>query len=361
MQANAIARAATGHATTPRLSVIVTNYNYARYLPVAIDSLLAQPEPIEIIVVDDCSTDKSRDIIKSYGDRIIPVLQPVNVGQGAGFNAGFALASGDLVLFLDADDFLLPGAASLIVDNYDPGLAACFYRMNYSDKDGSVYGVFPAAGIPFSVGNISPLLRARGRYNGTITSGIVFSRAALNNVMPMDPEAFRIGADGYLSTVVPLYGPVGAHEDVVSAYRLHSEQHSRPGPDSFVKRARWRLMHDKERYAALKEHSARLGLDVANDLGTQDALNLKERIVSLMFDPANHPFPEDRLGALIRKKRALSLSQGRGLYRYLRAGWWTLLLVLPERARNRLFLFEIDPASRPHWFTRLVRAVKRGR
>ncbi len=361
MQANAVARADAGCVTPVRLSVIVTNYNYARYLPVAIDSLLAQPEPIEIIVIDDCSTDQSQEIIQSYGDRIIPVLQPVNAGQGAGFNAGFALASGDLVLFLDADDFLLPGAARLIVDNYDPRLAAYFYRMNYSDKDGSVYGVFPAAGIPFSEGNISPLLRKRGRYNGTITSGMVFSRAALSSVMPMDPEAFRIGADGYLSTVIPLYGPVGAHDEAVSAYRLHSEQHSRPGPDSFVKRARWRLTHDMERYTALKAHCARLGLDVAQDLGTQDALYLKERIVSLMFDPANHPFPEDRMGDLIRKMRALSLSQGRGLYRYLRAGWWTLLSVLPERARKRLFLFEIDPASRPHWFTRLVRAVKRGR
>ncbi len=361
MQANVIAQEATGRATTARLSVIVTNYNYARYLPVAIDSLLSQPEPIQIIVVDDCSTDGSREIIQSYGNKIIPVLQPENAGQGAGFNAGFARASGDLVLFLDADDFLLPGTARLIVKNYDPGLAAYLYRMNFSDRDGSLYGLFPASRISFSEGNISPLLRERGRYNGTITSGIVFSRAALSKVMPMNPEAFRFGADGYLSTIVPLYGPVGAYEDVMSAYRLHSEQHSRPGPESFVKRARWRLMHDRERYTALREHSARLGLDVAEDLGTQDALYQKERVISLMFDPVHHPFPEDNVKGLIRQMRALSLSQEHGLYRYLRAGWWTLLSVLPENARKQAFLFEIDPASRPRWFTRLVRALKRGR
>lgn len=361
MQASVTAGADIRRAPTVRLSVIVTNYNYARYLPVAIDSLLSQPEPIEIIVVDDCSTDRSPEIIKSYGDKIIPVLLPVNSGQGAGFNAGFARASGDLVLFLDADDFLLPGAAGLILDNYDPALSAYLYRMNYSDKDGSLYGMFPPSGLHFSEGDLSSLLRERGRYNGTVTSGIVFSRAALGNVLPMNPEAFRFGADGYVSTVVPLYGPVGAHEQVISAYRLHTEQHSSPGPDSFVKRARWRLVHDRERYAALREHSARLGLNVVEDLGMQDALYLKERIVSLMFDSANHPFPEETVVGLMRQKRALSLSQGRGVYRYLRAGWWTLLSVLPESSRKRMFLFELDPASRPHWFTRIVRAAKRGR
>lgn len=361
MQTVSTAGARIRSASKVRLSVIVTNYNYARYLPVAIDSLLSQPEPIEIIVVDDCSTDNSREIIGSYGDKIIPVLQPVNVGQAAGFNIGFALATGDLVLFLDADDFLLPGAARLILENYDPGLAACFYRMNYADSEGSVYGMFPAPGIPFSQGDISPQLRRRGRYNGTITSGIVFSRVALGNAMPMNVEAFRIGADGYLSTIVPLYGPVGAHDDVISAYRLHSEQHSNPGLDSFVRRARWRMLHDKARYTALEEHCARLGLDVARDLGAHDAIHLKERVISLMFDPDGHPYPEDTMGGLLRQMCAVTLLHGRGGYRYLRGGWLTLLSVLPDRPRKRLFRFEIEPASRPRWFTNLVRAVKRGR
>src|SRR3990167_6113302 len=95
-------------APAPALSVIITNYNYARYLPTAIENVLSQDEAIELIVVDDCSTDNSRDVIEPYGDRLIPVLLPVNRGQGAGFNAGFAKAHGELVMFLDADDFLLP-------------------------------------------------------------------------------------------------------------------------------------------------------------------------------------------------------------------------------------------------------------
>ena len=106
---------------TPKLSVVITNYNYADYVGTAIDSVLSQDVAIELVVVDDCSADKSRDIITSYGDRIIPVLQEVNQGHGGGFNAGYARTTGDLVMFLDADDFLLHKAdAEQDQDDHDP-------------------------------------------------------------------------------------------------------------------------------------------------------------------------------------------------------------------------------------------------
>src|SRR3984957_19493050 len=60
----------------PSVSIIITNYNYARYLRASIDSALAQTYPqVEVIVVDDGSTDGSREIIESYGTRIVPVIK----------------------------------------------------------------------------------------------------------------------------------------------------------------------------------------------------------------------------------------------------------------------------------------------
>jgi glycosyltransferase involved in cell wall biosynthesis len=69
----------------PLVSVIINNYNYGRFLGEAIDSVLNQTyQRTETIVVDDGSTDNSREIIAGYGDRIIPVLK-ANGGQNSGF------------------------------------------------------------------------------------------------------------------------------------------------------------------------------------------------------------------------------------------------------------------------------------
>src|SRR5579862_7959674 len=100
-------------------SIIINNYNYGRFLPEAIDSALQQTYPhTEVIVVDDGSTDRSREIIAAYGDRIIPVLKE-NGGQTSAVNSGFAASHGDVVLFLDADDALEPSAVEQAVRALD--------------------------------------------------------------------------------------------------------------------------------------------------------------------------------------------------------------------------------------------------
>jgi glycosyltransferase involved in cell wall biosynthesis len=97
-----------------RVSIVITNYNYAAYLPAAIESALAQShDNVEIVVVDDGSSDGSREIIARYSAAVMPVLKQ-NGGQGSAVNAGFAACSGDAVLFLDADDELLPKAAASV-------------------------------------------------------------------------------------------------------------------------------------------------------------------------------------------------------------------------------------------------------
>src|SRR5712692_1029705 len=95
--------------TKIRASIIINNCNYGQFLKAAIDSALSQTYlHKEVIVVDDGSTDNSREIIAgSYGSRIVPVLKE-NGGQASAFNAGFAVSRGEVVFFLDSDDMLLP-------------------------------------------------------------------------------------------------------------------------------------------------------------------------------------------------------------------------------------------------------------
>lgn len=93
----------------PTVSVVIPSFNHAPYLQECIDSVLAQqPAPLELIVVDDGSTDGSLDILRNYGERI-QLLQQQGGRQARARNLGVARARGDLVAFLDSDDRYRPG------------------------------------------------------------------------------------------------------------------------------------------------------------------------------------------------------------------------------------------------------------
>ena len=100
----------------PLVSIIINSYNYSRFVTQAINSALNQTYPsVEIIVVDDGSTDNSPSIISGYGNRIISVFKE-NGGQASAMNAGFAASQGEIVCILDADDLFLPEKVSSAVD-----------------------------------------------------------------------------------------------------------------------------------------------------------------------------------------------------------------------------------------------------
>lgn len=101
----------------PLVSILINNYNYGRFLAEVINSALHQTYAhIEVIVVNDGSTDDSRDIIGSYGDRINPILKE-NGGQTSAFNAEFINSQGDIICFLDSDDsFKLDKVIEIVED-----------------------------------------------------------------------------------------------------------------------------------------------------------------------------------------------------------------------------------------------------
>ncbi len=92
-----------------RFSIIITFYNQRGFIKDALDSALSQRNAdFEVIVVDDCSTDGSQEILKGYGDAIRLVCHRTNQGVGAARNSGASLATGNYLLFHDGDDLFLP-------------------------------------------------------------------------------------------------------------------------------------------------------------------------------------------------------------------------------------------------------------
>jgi glycosyltransferase involved in cell wall biosynthesis len=107
-----------------RVSVVIPCYNQAGYLGQAIESVLAQTcQPFEVVVVDDGSTDNTVEVARSYGN--VRCVSQRNQGQGAARNEGFRQVSGEFVVFLDADDRLLPNACDVGLRRFadHPGVA----------------------------------------------------------------------------------------------------------------------------------------------------------------------------------------------------------------------------------------------
>lgn len=105
-----------------KLSVVIPFWNAERWLATSIGSVIAQDHPAEIIVVDDGSTDGGRAVAEGYGSRVT-VIRQENAGVSAARNRGLAAASGDYVIFLDADDYfegpVLSGVARAAAGGHD--------------------------------------------------------------------------------------------------------------------------------------------------------------------------------------------------------------------------------------------------
>jgi glycosyltransferase involved in cell wall biosynthesis len=247
--------------TEPLVSIIVDNYNYGRFLPDAIDSALGQTYArVEVIVVDDGSTDDSPQVIARYGSRITPVLKK-NGGQGSACNAAFRVSNGTIVMFLDADDLLLPTAVEKAVPHFrDPDLIKVHWPLWYADERGNrTCERFPDQPLP--EGDLRETVLRVGPGN-LVTSGLAaaYHRSFLDRVFPVPEAVFRNCVDTYLFELAPFYGPMAAIQAPQGLYRQHG------GNDHLTISFHDNLARELRIYdsvcAVLMQHLGRLGMRV---------------------------------------------------------------------------------------------------
>lgn len=214
---------------TPRLSVVMNNYNYAAFLPEALDSALAQLSPgDEVVVVDDGSSDESRTVLARYGDRSgLRVIEQENQGQVATVFNGLAASRGDLCLLLDSDDAFLPGYLNRVrhLSQASPWVELFFSApvIVGSSAEGvaSTKAIFEAMALPEGETGVSRWGTWIGEFVGTPTSGLALRRALVERFLavrdqlpdewPVDDRllpwlrtsherhaAFRLSADGII-------------------------------------------------------------------------------------------------------------------------------------------------------------------
>lgn len=325
----------------PRFSIIIINHNYGRFLGQAINSALSQTvRALQIIVVDDGSTDDSASVIARYGDQITPVFIPAS-GHVAAVNAGYAVADADLYIFLDADDLLYPACLESVLRAWQPNDIKLQYRLDTIDGEGADQNM-PFPHFPDDLTPESVRLQSfrYGAYPWTVSSGNVFSRALLDALLPIDPTEIYRSPDGYINKMAPLFGDVRSIRDVLGAYRVHGANvWAQPGNGMrMAPIIRW-LKFDQVLQAKFEAEAERRGIAVASYQDIATVQQMEYRMLALRFAPGEF----DQLGltnwTLFRRAaRAAARSANTSLLgRLVWVCWFFVMAFLPRPAVQYIF------------------------
>lgn len=338
-------------ATALAVDIVVDNFNYDAYVAEAIDSALAQTHPkTRVIVVDDGSSDGSREVLDRYADRVELVLKE-NGGQASAMNAGLKLCRGDVVIFLDADDRLHPEAAArtaVALAAY-PSAVKAQMRMEVIDAAGTPTGELkPPPRLPMPRGD---LVGAELAYPFDLawlpTSANAFRRELLAPILPIPEEAYRVSADWHLVHLSTLLGPVATVEETSAAYRVHGSNNYEPSDTELD------LGHVRATVEFARQTSADL-LTLAAEVGIPhpakilSVADLGQRLISLRLDPARHPLPgdtrrgilRDAVGAVRRRDNASPVLKTAFL------GWFVAMAAAPRPLARRLAIWFLFPERR---------------
>jgi glycosyltransferase involved in cell wall biosynthesis len=279
----------------PLVSIVISSYNYEKYLENAILSALDQSyQHVEVVVVDDGSTDRSRAIITEFGARIRPVFQE-NQGITGACNAGFVASRGTIVVFLDADDALCPAAIEEVVSAWTPGAIKVQFCLQIIDRDGKSSGaVLPAFPEKYSPNDLMKEFLLTGNYRWPTTSGNAYARSFLEQVMPLPVDRFPFAPDGAINTIAPLFGEIVSVNKVLGFYRIHGANH-------------WALLHivpakfgayvdqKQKEISFLQQHAQRRGITFANkQLLDGSIVHLEYRLAALKLKQPYLLAREDR-------------------------------------------------------------------
>lgn len=218
---------------SPTVSVIINSYNYGHFVGRAIESALQQeyPEPqIEILLVDDGSTDDTLTVVRRYGRRI-RIIAKANGGQASALNVGFREASGDIVCLLDADDYFYPGKLRLVTGAFQrrPDVGLVYDEFDIVGSGGISLGKeYPEptwTGYHLSPRKVSAQLQSLillGHPWTCITSAMSVRRALMAD-FEVPEDLFRLSADLFLGLVLPFRTRVTIVETPATAYVYHGE------------------------------------------------------------------------------------------------------------------------------------------
>ena len=203
----------------PKVSILIDNYNYGAYLGDAIESALAQDyDNFEVVVVDDGSTDDSREIVRQYEKHVKAVFKS-NGGQGSAFNALVENSEGDLLFLLDSDDTADRDRLRTVVDHFQNDSEAewVFHQLRRVSKDG--HTLIEPEPLP-EIRRFD--LRNKGfEFPALSTSGLSFRRGLASRIFPIPEARANLISDNYLKFAAVLLAPGIYMGAALGSLRIH--------------------------------------------------------------------------------------------------------------------------------------------
>jgi hypothetical protein len=321
----------------PKLAVVISCFNYERFVERAIRSVLDQGcNDCEVVVVDDGSTDGSWNVISRSGATAFRIE---NRGARLACLFGLDKTRAPFILFLDADDELKPGSLSVIIDHLDPDVAKLQFPLTRIDADGNVIS---AAFPPLEAFRGRDLLRRQvfknGVYKSPPTSGNVFRRDVCELLREADYDKF---VDGVILFAAPFLGDVLSISEELGCYRIHGSNDSGLGqmPDASS------LDRDINRFLARMEHLRAITRRLAPDqelVDPRETFYYCERKFCLDIASGHRP----RLGAL---PGLLSKLAGQSLSARNKAGmaaFFLLASLTPNQKGKDLLAYRLKTGHR---------------
>jgi len=212
------------------VSIITPSYNQAAYLEQTLLSVLNQDHaPIEYIVVDGASKDASVEIIKKYSDRLAYWVSEKDGGQAEAINKGFARATGEIIAWLNSDDYYLPGAVSAAVKIFEanPEVVLVYGNMLAVDEYGKTFNT-----LTYKQLTLEDLLCFQ-----IIGQPAVFMRrSALQKTDGLD-STFHFLLDHFLWIQLAQHGKILHADQTWAAARYHAEAKNRAKAAEFGREA----------------------------------------------------------------------------------------------------------------------------
>lgn len=335
----------------PLVSILTSNYNYARFLTDAAESVFAQTYThFEWIICDDGSSDESVAVMSRLAERDsrIRCIAKGNAGQASGLNAAFAACSGELLVFLDSDDMFHPHKLQAMIQAHRSHPKAGFglHRVQWVNQARVRQGVWPpAAQMPMgwygesllSTGGILPYMPP--------TSGLTLHRNVANRIFPL-PETMELTgvADQMLTRLAPLLTEVLHCRELLAEYRVHGKNaYVRTDTDADTIQREIRTCRNL--WSAQKEFLHTLGDGSANRLQPVDRSSY---LIYLQYVFARLSHAVDQR---VRYKRFMAeMDHGRGIVR----PFWRSSLYLPVP----IFAFLLSFLNRPSTLKQLVARLR---